>query len=97
VNLLDPTVPTRRCLLERFRAQGWRGRIVWLPIPVFALAVTAVRFALGLAQLRLPARLAVWSIFRPRRYDTALSARVLEAAGRAQAHAQPALETQLHA
>ncbi len=95
VNLIDPAVPTRRRLLERFRAQGWRGRMVWLPIPVFALAVTAVRFALGLAQLRLPARLAVWSIFRPRRYDAAVSTGVLASAARPVEPAAAALEAQL--
>jgi len=80
VNLMDPAIRTRRQLLERFRAHGWRGRMVWLPISFFALAFTSVRVGLALATLRLPSRMAVWSIFRPRRYDTSLSARVLEAA-----------------
>ena len=93
VNLIDPAIPTRRRLLERFRAHGWRGRMVWLPIPLFALLVTTVRLGLGLAQLRLPSRLAVWSIFRPRRYDTALSAQVLQAAAQAESPAA-ALEPQ---
>jgi nucleoside-diphosphate-sugar epimerase len=95
LNLIDPAIPTRRRLLERFRAHGWRGRMVWLPIPLFAMLFTAVRVGLGLATLRLPARLAVWSIFKPRRYDTALSARVLETAARTPAPAAPTLETQL--
>jgi len=80
VNLFDPAIPTRRRLLELFRSHGWRGRMVWLPIPVFALLVTTARFALSLVRLRLPSRLAVWSIFRPRRYDPALSAKLLDAA-----------------
>ena len=95
VNLIDPAIDTRKRLLERFRAHGWRGRMVWMPIPVFALLVGAVRFGLSLAKLRLPARLAVWSIFRPRRYDAALSATVLDAAERAAEGAPQALEPQL--
>ena len=95
VNLIDPAIDTRRRLLERFRAHGWRGRMVWMPIPLFALLVGTVRFGLSLAKLRLPTRLAVWSIFRPRRYDAALSATVLDAAERATEAARQALEPQL--
>ena len=87
VNLLDPAIPTRRRLLEQFRAHGWRGRMVWLPIPLFALLVSTARFALSLVRLRLPSRLAVWSIFRPRRYNSALSAKLLDAAVREPARA----------
>ena len=97
INLIDPAISTRKRLLERFRAYGWRGRMVWMPIPLFALLVGTVRLGLGLAKLRLPARLAVWSIFRPRRYDAALSARVLDAAERATDDAPRALEPQLQA
>src|SRR5881396_1743332 len=95
VNLLDPNIRTRRRLLEVYRTHGWRGRMVWMPISLFALLFTAVRVALGLATLRLPARLAVWSIFRPRRYDTRLSAQVLETAARTPAPTGPTLERQL--
>jgi hypothetical protein len=95
VNLVDPAIPTRRGLLERFRAHGWRGRMMWLPIPLFALLFTAARVGLGLATLRFPARMAVWSIFRPRRYDTALSVQVLESAGRTSAPAAAPLVRQL--
>src|SRR5436190_13357068 len=72
VNLFDPAISTRRRLLDLIRSHGWRGRMVWLPIPVFALLVTTTRVVLSLVRLRLPSRLAVWSIFRPRRYDPAL-------------------------
>jgi hypothetical protein len=68
--------------------------MVWLPIPLFAMLFTAMRVGLGLATLRFPAHIAVWSIFRPRRYDTALSARVLGAAERASEPAARSLETQ---
>lgn len=95
VNLIDPAIDTRKRLLERFRAHGWRGRMVWMPIPLFALLVGAVRFGFSLAKLRLPTRLAVWSIFRPRRYDTALSATVLDAADRTAESVPQALEPQL--
>ncbi len=80
LNLIDDAMPTRGRLLEAFRAQGWRGRALWVPIAVFASLLTAARLAIGLATLRLPARLAVWTIFRARRYDASLSARVLSAA-----------------
>jgi nucleoside-diphosphate-sugar epimerase len=80
VNLIDDAVPTRGHLLELFRAAGWRGRMVWMPVPLFALLFTAARFAIGVLTLRRPARFAVWSIFRPRRYDTSLSGRLLAAA-----------------
>jgi len=95
LNVIDPAIPTRRRLLEVYRTHGWRGRMVWMPISLFALLFTAVRVALGLATLRLPARLAVWSIFRPRRYDTRLSAQVLETAARTPAPTAPTLERQL--
>jgi len=94
LNLIDPAIPTRRGLLERFQAHGWRGRMVWLPISFFSVLFTAVRLGLGLAKLRLPAHTAVWSIFRPRRYDTALSARALRAAEHAAEPAARSLETQ---
>ena len=80
VNLIDDAVPTRGRLLQVFRAGGWRGRMMWMPILLFALLFTAARFAIGLLTLRRPARFAVWSIFRPRRYDTSLSGRLLAAA-----------------
>jgi nucleoside-diphosphate-sugar epimerase len=80
VNLIDQAIPTRGRLLEVFRAHGWRGRMVWIPVGVFALLFTAARVAVGLATLHLPPRLAVWSIFRPRRYDASLAARLLATA-----------------
>jgi len=80
VNLMDDAIPTRGRLLEVFRAHGWRGRLVWMPVALFALLFTTARVALGLVTLRLPARLAVWAIFRPRRYDTSCAARLLDAA-----------------
>ena len=79
-NVIDDAIPTRGRLLQAFRAHGWRGRTVWIPIVIFAALLTAVRVALALATLRLPTRLAVWSIFRPRRYDTSLAGRLLAAA-----------------
>ena len=87
VNLFDPAISTRRRLLDLIRSHGWRGRMVWLPIPLFALLVSTARFALSLVRLRLPSRLAVWSIFRPRRYNSALSAKLLDAAVREPARA----------
>jgi len=95
VNLIDPDIPTRGRLLERFRRHGWRGRIVWMPIPVFALLVSGVRLAISLATVRRASRLAVWTILRPRRYDTRLAAIALEAAARASAATAPQLAPQV--
>lgn len=82
VNLIDPAIATRRALLERFRAGGWTGRMVWMPIPLFVAALTAARTLLALLGGRLPTRLAAWAILRPRRYDTSFAGALLEAAGR---------------
>jgi len=80
VNLIDDALPTRRRVLAAFRAHQWRGRMVWMPISLFALLFAATRLVVGLATLRLPPRLAVWSIFRARRYDASLGARLLRPA-----------------
>lgn len=89
VNLFDPELATRGALVRRLRAQGWTGRIVWVPISAIAAAVIAASTAIALLQRRRPARLAAWSILRPRRYDARLTTRVLEAA-RLNATARPA-------
>jgi predicted dehydrogenase/nucleoside-diphosphate-sugar epimerase len=80
VNLFDPALIPRGALVARLRAGGWNGRIVWVPISVVALGIIAARIVLSLARGRLPARLAAWSILRPRRYDSRLAAAVFEAA-----------------
>jgi nucleoside-diphosphate-sugar epimerase len=82
VNLFDARVATRGSLAEHLRAEGWDGRVCWVPISVMALGLTAVRAAASLARGRMPARLAAWSILRPRRYDARLATEVLEATGR---------------
>jgi predicted dehydrogenase/nucleoside-diphosphate-sugar epimerase len=79
VNLIDPTIRTRGDLLERFRAQGWRGRMVWTPIGLLAGGVMAAGFVLGLARRERAPSLKVWSILRPRRYDAALSSNLIAA------------------
>ncbi len=95
VNLIDPAIPTRRRLLARFGEHGWRGRMLWFPIPLFAACFAGARLAIGLATLHWPQRLAVWSIFQPRRYDTSLSSRVLDAAAREPVAAARGLAAQL--
>ena len=80
VNLIDDGITTRRRLIESFRARGWRGRIVWLPISLVAGLLTVVRTAVALAHFRRPQRLAVWSVLRARRYDTSIAASALQAA-----------------
>jgi predicted dehydrogenase/nucleoside-diphosphate-sugar epimerase len=81
VNLLDPAVTTRRALIARLRADGWDGRMVWVPISLLAAGLSTARLLTSLAARRLPERLAVWSVLRPRRYDPSLSHAVLDAAG----------------
>ena len=80
VNLLDPAIATRRDFLARLRADGWSGRMVWVPIGAIALGLRAARTAISLGRGRWPEALAVWSILRPRRYDTRLAAEMLDAA-----------------
>jgi predicted dehydrogenase/nucleoside-diphosphate-sugar epimerase len=80
VNLLDPVIATRRDFVNRLRAGGWTGRILWVPISVVALGLTAARVAGSLCRGRWPDGLAVWSVLRSRRYDTRLAAQMLEAA-----------------
>lgn len=82
VNLFDPRIPTRGSMLAKFRDAGWRGRMFWMPIPMFAATFTTARLGLALPKLRLPPRMAVWSIFRPRRYDATITAEVTRAARR---------------
>jgi predicted dehydrogenase/nucleoside-diphosphate-sugar epimerase len=76
VHIFDPNLMTRGALLTRLGALGWRGRVVWVPISVVAAGLTAVRTLLSLGRLRLPARLSVWSILRPRRYDATRAAEI---------------------
>jgi len=80
VNLLDPAIATRGDFVARLRAAGWTGRMLWVPISVVALGLTAARAASSLCRGRWPDGLAVWSILRPRRYETRLAAELLEAA-----------------
>jgi predicted dehydrogenase/nucleoside-diphosphate-sugar epimerase len=77
LNLFDPAIETRGQLLEVFRRRGWRGRLIWVPVPLLASGLTLARVALGLARLQRPQRLRVWAVLRHRRYDPALSARAL--------------------
>ena len=82
VNLLDPAIVTRRDFIARLRADGWTGRMVWVPISAIALGLTAARTAISLCGGRWPETLAAWSILRPRRYDTRLAKEMLGAAGK---------------
>ena len=77
VNLLDPAIATRGDFVARLRTGGWTGRMLWVPISVISLGLTAVRAAASLCRGRRPGGLAVWSILRPRRYDTRLAAEML--------------------
>jgi nucleoside-diphosphate-sugar epimerase len=77
VNLFDEKVGTRRAILDKFRAAGWRGRMIWMPIPLFAGLFWAARTGIGLLKGRRPERLDSWSILRPRRFKPALATWVL--------------------
>jgi len=79
VNLFDPAVTTRGEFLSRLRARGWTGRVLWVPISAISCAVVAARTAQALLSGRMPARIAAWSVLRPRRYDDRLAAKVLSA------------------
>jgi hypothetical protein len=68
-----------RDFVARLRAAGWTGRMLWVPISFVALGLTAARAASSLCRGRWPDGLAVWSILRPRRYETRLAAEILEA------------------
>ena len=76
INLMDPDIRTRGDLLEKCREHGWRGRMLWTPISFLAGALMAARFGMGVVQRKRPEPMAVWSILRPRRYDTAVSSKV---------------------
>jgi nucleoside-diphosphate-sugar epimerase len=80
VNLFDPMLTTRRDIVSRLREHGWEGRMVWVPIGVISLGITGARALLSLARGSLPERLAVWSVLRPRHFDSRVSAGVLGAA-----------------
>lgn len=89
VNLIDPAIETRAGLLELFRQRGWSGRFVWVPIRLLAGGVTSLSRALALARRSPASQLSIWSVLRPRRFDSSLSARVLSAAQRQASSAQP--------
>jgi predicted dehydrogenase/nucleoside-diphosphate-sugar epimerase len=81
VHLFDPELTTRRTYLTHIAGRGWRGRIVWVPISAVAFGLSSVRTLLSLRRLRWPARLAAWSILRPRRYDATLTSSVMARSG----------------
>jgi predicted dehydrogenase/nucleoside-diphosphate-sugar epimerase len=77
INLIDPAITTRGDLLARLKADGWNGRMIWMPISAIAFGLTAARTFLSFARGRRPEPLAAWAILRPRRYDTRVAAAVL--------------------
>jgi predicted dehydrogenase/nucleoside-diphosphate-sugar epimerase len=79
VNLLDPSIASRGDLQARLRGHGWTGRVVWIPISVLAVGITAARTALAFAHGRRPDALKTWSILRPRRYDARVATALLDA------------------
>jgi hypothetical protein len=53
--------------------------MVWVPISLISLGMVAARAGMSVVHGRLPARLAVWSVLRPRRYDARVTASLFEA------------------
>jgi predicted dehydrogenase/nucleoside-diphosphate-sugar epimerase len=95
VNLLDPAIPTRGAFIERLRARGWQGRMVWVPISLIALGLTTARTLLSLSRGQWPERLSAWSVLKPRRYRSGVAASMLGAArpdGRVPPRADVALQ-----
>jgi predicted dehydrogenase/nucleoside-diphosphate-sugar epimerase len=80
LNLMDPTIATRRDLLRRMRRHGWTGRMVWVPISLLSAAMVVATRAIGFLRGSSGEPMAVWQILRPRRFRAALSSRVLAAA-----------------
>jgi len=80
VNLMDPALMTRRDVVSEMRRRGWTGRIVWLPISLLSLGITTARTAISLGRGSWPDTLAVWSVLKPRRFDSRVAATVLDAA-----------------
>jgi len=53
---------------------------MWVPISLLSLGMTAARAIVSLGHGQWPEKLSVWSVLRPRRFDSRLSAVVLDAA-----------------
>ena len=79
VNLIDPDIDTRGDLITHFRAQGWRGRMLWVPISFLAAALFAVQMLKKTSRGPRARAISGWSVLRPRRYDSAVSATLLGA------------------
>jgi predicted dehydrogenase/nucleoside-diphosphate-sugar epimerase len=79
VNLIDPDIGTRGELITFFRAQGWRGRMLWVPISFLAGALFAVQLLKKVISRTRSRSISGWSVLRPRRYDPAVSATLLAA------------------
>ncbi len=77
LNLWDPAYPRRRDALRAFRARGWRGRMVWVPIRPLGLAAQSARWLMALLKGSLPSNLAIVGVLKPRRFDATLSRDVL--------------------
>lgn len=77
LNLWDPDYPKRRDVIAAFRARGWRGRMVWVPIRPLGLAAHSARLLMALLRGSLPSRQAIIDVLKPRRFDATLSRDVL--------------------
>ena len=53
--------------------------MLWVPISAISVAVVAAGAAQAVLRGRMPARLAAWSVLKPRRYDSRIATKVLAA------------------
>jgi len=77
LNLWDQSYARRRDIIRAFRARGWRGRVLWVPIRLLGVAAHSARLALSLLRGSLPGRMAIIDLLKPRRFDATLSRDVL--------------------
>ena len=77
LNLWDPAYPTRRDALRAFRARGWSGNMVWVPIRPLGIAAQSARWLMALLKGTRPTPLAIVGVLKPRRFDATLSRDVL--------------------
>jgi hypothetical protein len=79
LNLVEPETADRRALVERLRAQRPELGVLWMPAPVLKMLSVAAKLAFRVMG-RQP--MDVYAAFAGERYDTAVAAKVVAAAGR---------------
>jgi len=80
LNLMDPSIKTRRDLLRRMRQSGWTGRMLWVPISWLCAMLSIARMLTTIVTGVKGEPVAAWQVLRPRRFDMSASTRALAAA-----------------